>query len=312
MSFKKALTVAITFIFLAVNTAFAKEKYNWSLGCVPDKEIVYLSPQSDVDLKLHVFLPEGLQVTDQRAAIIFFFGGGWKSGSPTQFYAYSEYLASRGMVAISAEYRTAKQKAIPRNCVEDGREAVRYVRAHASKLGIDPNRIAAGGGSAGGHVAAAIGMCPKIDANPKSEVSSSPNALVLFNPVYHNGEEGYGYGRIKNYWQDISPFHNIRESLPATITFFGTEDIHIGVPIIDAFQAAMEQAGNISVTHKYDGQKHGFFNISKGGREVFKDVLSKVDHFLVQQNMLEGEAQVDAWVDATIKRYQSAGKTKAK
>ena len=59
----------------------------------------------DVELKLFVFEPKDHQPTDKRAAVVFFFGGGWSSGSPVQFKTQSEHLASRGMVAICADYR---------------------------------------------------------------------------------------------------------------------------------------------------------------------------------------------------------------
>ncbi|MDB4796380.1 alpha/beta hydrolase fold domain-containing protein, partial [Akkermansiaceae bacterium] len=110
----------------------------------------------DVELKLHVFNPEGHKASDSRPAIVFFFGGGWNGGSPKQFYPHSEHLASLGMVAISAEYRVkSRNKTTPMECVKDGNSAIRWVRSHAKELGINPDMIAAGGGSAGGHVAAA-------------------------------------------------------------------------------------------------------------------------------------------------------------
>ncbi|MGJ8672710.1 alpha/beta hydrolase [Rubritalea sp.] len=288
----------------------AREKYSWTLGYKPDETIEFYSPKPDLDLKLHVFLPDGHKASDKRSCVVFFFGGGWSSGGPEQFYGISKYFASRGMVAISAQYRTKKQQASPKECVEDGREAIRYVREHAAELGVDPNRIAAGGGSAGGHVAAAVAMCPTIDANPESSVSSLPNALILFNPVYHNGPEGYGHDKVKDYWQEISPYHNIRAGLPPTIVFFGSDDHCIKVPLINDFQTAMEESGNQSATHIYENEKHGFFHISKGGRAMFEDVLTKVDAFLVQQNYLTGECDVKEWTAAAIKKFQARRPTK--
>ena len=291
------------------------EKYNWTLGYVPDKIVEFYTPVPDQNLELHLFFPEDYKVTDQRPCIVLFFGGGWMAGDPTQFYGYSKYLASRGMVAISAQYRTKKQKGTPRDCVEDGREAVRYVREHAAELGVDPNKIAAGGGSAGGHVAAAIAMCPKVDVNPDSPISSIPNVLVLLNPVYHNGEEGFGYRHVKDYWEDISPFHNMSKGVPPMITFFGSEDSATTVPIMHAFQAAMEEAGNVSFTHIYEGQGHGFFHISKGGRGFFEDVLIKTDAFLVEQKFLTGKDNVKEWTAMAIQHYEDsilAKRSKAK
>ena len=282
------------------------KKYNSTLGYEPDKIIEFYTPLPDVDLKLHLFFPEDYQVTDKRPCIIFFHGGSWVAGSPSQFYGFSKYMASRGMVAISAQYRTKKYKAIPRDCVEDGREAVRYVRQHAAELGIDPDRIAAGGGSAGGHVAAAVAMCTKIDANRDSPVSSIPNALVLFNPVYNNGPEGYGHSRVAAYWEEISPFHNIRKGLPPTVAFFGSKDKATRSPQVREFQAAMEKAGNVSVTHIYEDEGHGFFHISKGGRNIFEDVLIKADAFLVEQKFLSGENRAKEWVAMAIEHYEGS------
>ena len=68
----------------------------------PDRVVVYKT-LDQVELKLHVFLPDGHKPSDKRSAIVFFFGGGWNSGSPSQFYPHCEHLAVRGMVALSAE-----------------------------------------------------------------------------------------------------------------------------------------------------------------------------------------------------------------
>ena len=120
---------------------------------------------SGAKLFLHVFTPEGHKATDARPAIVFFFGGGWNGGTPKQFEPHCQYLAQRGMVAITAEYRVkSRNKTSPFECVADGKSAVRFVRANAAKLGVDPKRVAAGGGSAGGHVAAATGNCPELEA----------------------------------------------------------------------------------------------------------------------------------------------------
>ena len=57
------------------------------------------------ELHLEFFYPEGFAKTDARPCIVFFFGGGWTGGDTSQFYAQAKYLASRGMVAICAQYR---------------------------------------------------------------------------------------------------------------------------------------------------------------------------------------------------------------
>lgn len=277
------------------------EKHSWTLGYQPDEAIIYSQPAEGAPLKLNLFFPADYKASEKHGCIILFFGGGWSGGEPSQFYGYSKYFASRGLVAISAQYRTKKShKASPVNCVEDGKAAIRYVRAHAEALGIDPNKIIVGGGSAGGHVAAACAMCPKIDASPDSEISCLPNALMLFNPVYDNGPGGYGHERVTAYWEDISPMHNICADLPPSIAFFGDNDKHVPVAAINAFQQKMEDAGNQSETHIYEGQTHGFFHINKGGRGMFEDVLTKADAFLVKNEFLTGNDHVLEWTEESI------------
>lgn len=303
------ITLMLALVFAwASSEAYSKnqpsgggEKHSWTLGYEPDKTVIYSEPAKGKPLKLDCFFPEEHQASDQRGCVIFFFGGGWMGGSTKQFYGYSQYFASRGLVAIAAQYRTRKShKAIPRNCVEDGKAAIRYVRAHAKELGIDPDKIIVGGGSAGGHVAAASTMCPKIDATPDASVSPAANALILFNPVYDNGPDGYGHSRVKDYWEAISPMHNIVAGLPPTIVFFGDRDAHAPVATINAFQQKMEAAGNQCETHIYKGEKHGFFHISKGGRDMFEDVLTKADAFLVKNGFLTGSNAVKEWTAAAI------------
>jgi len=279
----------------------SREKYSWTLGFKPDKSIELYQPEKGEPLKLDIFFPEKHTTADKRGCIVLFFGGGWTSGSTEQFYGYSKYLSSRGLVAISAQYRTkGSHKVTPRECVEDGKRAIRYVREHAKELGVDPDKVIASGGSAGGHVAAACAMCPKIDATPDSTVSCSPNALVLFNPVYDNGPEGYGHKTVTEYWKEISPFHNIRKGQPPTVVFFGSNDTCVPVTTVKAFEKQMVEAGNTCESHIYEGEAHGFFHISKGGRKMFEDVLVKVDVFLVKHGYLTGPNTVAEWTAKAI------------
>jgi acetyl esterase/lipase len=106
----------------------------------------------DTKLNLYIFRPAA---ASNAPAIVFFFGGGWTSGTLQQFEPQCRAVAARGMVAVSADYRVAsRHQAKPVQCLADARSAIRWVRAHAAELGVDPQRIAAAGGSAGGHLAA--------------------------------------------------------------------------------------------------------------------------------------------------------------
>jgi len=266
-------------------------------GFTPDQVISYKQTTNStggaVTLYLHVFTPPGHKPSHQRPAIVFFFGGGWASGSPSHFHPQCEYLAARGMVAISAEYRVKDlHGTTPQECVRDGKSAVRYIRRQAAALGVDPNRIAAGGGSAGGHVAAAAGTLAAYE-EPGEDlgVSSRPNALVLYNPVIDNGPGGYGYETVQAYWQTISPIHNITNTAPPTVFFLGTGDALIPVATAENYKTLMEAQGRRCDLHLYEGQPHSFFNYdvpgdSSGPFYGYRDTLFKTDEFLVSLGYL--------------------------
>ena len=248
-------------------------------GGEPDESRVFKTV-GDASLKLHVFYPEGHQASDQRPAMVFFFGGGWMGGSPSQFYPHCKHLASRGIVAISAEYRVQGQhKTTPRECVKDGKSAIRWIRRHAAELGVDAARVAAGGGSAGGHVAAATATTKGLEEDGEDlSVSSRPDALVLFNPVFDNGPGGYGHDRVKAYWREISPLHNLDEKVPPTVVFLGTKDKHVPVSTAEAYKQRMDALGRRCDLHLYEGQPHGFFN--HRNTKYYVKTVEEMDRFL--------------------------------
>jgi acetyl esterase len=243
----------------------------------------------ETTLFLYVFNPKEHQQSDERPAVVFFFGGGWNGGTPTQFEHHCRHLASRGMVAMVADYRVKnRQGTTPKECVMDGKSAIRWVRSNATKLGIDPNRIAAGGGSAGGHVAAATGTVVGLEQPGEDiRISSQPNALLLFNPVYDNSPSGYGYSRVKDVYPQISPMHNIKKGTPATIVFLGTKDSLIPVATAREYKTRMETVGRRCDLHLYEGQPHGFFNY--GNQKYYLDTVDKMDTFLVSLNYLKAK-----------------------
>jgi acetyl esterase len=108
-------------------------------------------------LKIHLHYPDGWKAEDTRPSIIFFHGGSWSGGSPKKFLKQAEYFASRGMVSARAEYRVKSRDGVtPDDCVRDARSSLRWMKKNAEKLGIDPAKIVASGGSAGGHLAACM------------------------------------------------------------------------------------------------------------------------------------------------------------
>ena len=243
-------------------------------------------------LQLHVVKPEGWQPADRRPAIVFFHGGAWRTGKPVQFNEHARYLATRGMVCAQVEYRLldAGTSGPPLACVQDARSAMRWMRAHAAELGVDPARIAAGGGSAGGHLAAFVGMVEGLDG-PDDDLAISPkaDALVLFNPVFDNGpEDGYGAERIGARYPEFSPAHNVTRDDPPAIVFLGSADRLVPVRVLERFQAAMARAGVRCDAIVYPGQPHGFFNFNRSSPEYYLQTLTAADAFLTSLGWLQG------------------------
>ena len=257
-------------------------------GC---KQLTYKTI-GETKLDLYIFRPDR---SVQAPAIVFFFGGGWQSGTPQQFEFQCKELAKRGMVAITADYRVASRHGVkPTACLADARSAIRWVRSHAQELGIDPERIAAAGGSAGGHLAACTALIESFDeAGEPKEISAKPDALILFNPALVlapiDGYNPEGFGtrvpaqRLGTEPQSISPVHHVRDNAPPTIIFHGREDTTVPIESAEAFSRIMKASGNRCELKVFDGQKHGFFN-----SDHFKRVtLRQTDEFLVSLGWLE-------------------------
>jgi acetyl esterase len=261
------------------------------------KEITYKTVNG-TKLNLWMFTPENHKLTDNAPAIVFFFGGGWRDGNPAQFVKHCAYLSARGMVAIVADYRVKNRHGVPaKDCVSDAKSAIRWVRENASEFGIDTNRIAAGGGSAGGHLAAACATLPKFDdENENKSISSKPNALVLFNPVLalhpivgekQLNEKLVGLEkRMGTKPVDMSPYHNMDGKLPPTIIFHGTDDKDVPFMTVELFTKKMHEFDNECVLVAYKGEQHAFFNYGRKSNAVFIDTVHKMDAFLVSLGYL--------------------------
>jgi len=204
------------------------------------------------------------------------------------------------MVAIVADYRVKSRHGVPaKDCVSDAKSAIRWVRENASEFGIDRNRIAAGGGSAGGHLAAACATLPKFDDdNENKSISSKPNALVLFNPALVLGPIDGGEKktteklanlekRIGTKPVNMSPYHNIVGKLPPTIIFHGTGDESVPFMSVELFTKRMHEFGNECTLVAYQGEPHGFFNYGKKSNAIFVDTVHKMDEFLVSLGYLK-------------------------
>ena len=250
----------------------------------------------DTKLDLYIFAPAA---ASNAPAIVFFFGGAWSTGSPQQFEDQCRHLVERGMVAITADYRVrTRQNVKPTECVADARSAIRWVRANAAKFGVDPNRIAAGGGSAGGHIAACTAFITEFDERSEDkDISGTPNALVLFNPALvlapidgfdreRSSAPRITEERMGTKPENISPAHHITKNGPPTIIFHGRADTTVPFVTAEAFTVKMKASGNRCELVGFDGANHGFYH-----REpFFTQTMNAADKFLASLGWLKESA----------------------
>jgi acetyl esterase/lipase len=210
------------------------------------------------ELKAHVFANEAAIAGKPRAAIVLFHGGGWNSGQPEWVYSAARRFAGRGMVAIAIQYRISDENSItPIDAMADARDAIRWVRDNAVKLGIDAKRVAAYGVSAGGHLASAAATIDGKDET-KSSANAKPDALVLYSPAVAISTSGWArkllMSRAKP--EEISPDQFVRAGLPPTHITQGDEDVVTPFSGARNFCRRMSDAGNVCNVRRYSGLGH--------------------------------------------------------
>ena len=275
---KKAFVFVLCAFFTLAFAALAQAPPNVSV----EKDVTY-GRADGVDLKLDMAKPAGS--TGPVPAIVCIHGGAWMSGSKSAYEPIIRQFADAGYVAAAVEYRFAPAHKWPAQ-VEDVKCAVRYLRAHAKELNIDPNKIGAIGDSAGGHLALLLGLMDPKDGlegnggNPA--MSSKVQAVVnIYGPVdlrtWHVPPEAeaaatQAFGkssedmladfigtsdRTAALMAQASPVTYVNASDPPILTFHGTKDQLVPFDQATTLQAALEKAG---VTHKLvplEGGGHG-------------------------------------------------------
>ncbi len=248
------------------------------------KETVVYKRTPQGDLEIHVFSPPGAPSRQEGfPGILFFFGGGLRKGKPSQFFPQAEYLASRGMVAACVAYRVLDQHhTMPEKAVEDAKSAVRWLRAHAKKYRMDPNRLVSAGGSAGGRLAAATALVQAYDAESDDlRISAKPNALILFNPSLGTSKIYLSQKVPSEIAELINPNRFIDAHTPPAVVFFGTAD-----PLKDGGDEYVRKARALGLRAEMwtaPGMPHGFFNLEPWIRITTR----KMDDFLVSIGYLD-------------------------
>lgn len=268
----------------ATSLSAVKESYKLSghhLAALARKVQYKETPQED--LYLYILYP---QIKSEKAlpAIVYFTGGGWVNGNVYGQIPNPAWFRDHGIIGIEADYRVkSRHGTSPIECIQDAKSAIRFVREHAKELGVDPNKIIAAGGSAGGHLAA----CTFLDGgdtpgeNPK--ISSKPNALVLHNPVL-----GEGFGKeFFDVHPEFSPILHVKKGWPPTILSNGTKDQTTPFEVAEKFTIQMKKAGNVCELITVKDANHSCdWPVSNPN---FLPTLQRMTDFLKEQNMLNTE-----------------------
>ncbi len=235
----------------------------------------------DVQLVIHIFRPRSSSAPSP--AILFYHGGGWNSGDPAQFGEHCKLLADNGMVAMTAEYRVGSRQGVtPWACLEDAAAALSWVRENTERLGVDAVRIAVGGGSAGGHLAACVGVCPIREGAPP------PAAMVLFNPLVDVSAPRRREHFEDRDWQLASPNANVKAGDPPAIVFHGQADDVVSPLLAEDFARLMTEAGNRCELHLYADAGHGFFNYAQRENGFYDQTVAKMVEFLASMGWIAG------------------------
>ena len=256
----------------------------------PDRIVIYKEVDG-VKLSLHVFDAKTKKDASTHPALLLFHGGAWQFGSPQSFYQQCDYFLRLGLTCISVQYRIESLHGTnPAAAVQDARMALRYLYQQARALNIDPSKIAVGGGSSGGHLAATLGVpIPLPDDNSDASVMPRPKALILYNPMLDLSPCHPDHYLVADFWRDVSPMQSIDGHIPPTLILLGTEDREVPVPTAKKFCDSMTIFGGRCELALYEGAKHGFFNYEINNGRFFHATNQRVAEFLRQMGFISNE-----------------------
>jgi acetyl esterase/lipase len=254
-----------------------------------DAETIVYKRSDQGELVLHCFYPEGHSKDDHRCAVTLFHGGKWDQSMPTQFVPQALNFVSAGAVGIVAEYRTAqKHGTTPAEAIADAQTAILWIRKNNRYLGVDPEKIVAGGAGSGAHIALCAAMHKKVEHD--GFFSGSPNALVLWSSIVDTTKRGIGHDQFinKREARRTSPTKNIHRKLPPMIFFHGNEDPVTPVAAIDKFCQRLRSKRNIARFVPFPRATHSFFNFNVN-QHYFVQTLDNAEGFLIEQGFLKPE-----------------------
>lgn len=220
----------------------------------------------EVELRCDIYRPTG-SATPKRTAIIHFHGGGFSGGDKSVLAPILQPVAALGYVNIAAQYRLSGAARWPAQ-IEDAKTTIRWTRANAARLGIDPARIVVAGYSAGGYLAL---FASGTQNEPRYE-GTGGNAgvpttvaacLSYFAPTGAAG--GPGFRRMvplppdssEEAWQEVEIQKHIK-GMPPTAVFQGLADAMVVPEVSESLSRQLRAAGVPTEIHEFAGVSHEF------------------------------------------------------
>ena len=271
----------------------------------PQPKVVTYKTTEDGPLAMHVIQPAAPGT--KRPAIVWFVCGAWTGFDASSRYPQGQYFASRGVVSFVTLVRVRpRHSTTPVECVMDAKSAVRWVRQHAAEYGVDPDRIAVAGGSAGGHVSASTALVDGFDdVHDDVGISARPNAALLISPSLgvDNGSRRQAVFGGAERARALSPIRYVAAGSPPMLVMHGTSDEAVAVEEVAAFCEAMKAAGNRCDLKLYEKQGHSLSGWSaKEKNPLFSQTLRDMDQFLGSLGWTTGEPTIDTFVYAAGKK----------
>ena len=268
-------------------------------------DISYLTP--DRLEKLDLYLPKNRKAGEKSPAVLLIHGGGWKEGDKRQAreIEFGMTLAQNGFVAASINYALRSAGRFPQN-LQDCKNGIRYLRAHADELGVDPNRISVMGGSAGGHLALLVGYTadqPNLaPSQPYPGVSDKVSSVVDFygisNLATRKETDPNGkplkidpldsatqsiFGSTPQDWKKASPITYVKRDVPPTLILHGKKDTTVDSDQSQELADALKKTGATYEIIWLPNAPHSFsfqHAVPKSKKPLEKDVGPAVLSFL--------------------------------
>lgn len=210
-------------------------------------------------LAVDIYEPAAVAAKTGRRAVLMVLGGGWAEGDRSELRDFARLAVSEGVVALSMDYRLTSQPGVRWPMpADDVATVLAWMRTHANELGIDPQRIALLGGSAGGHLVAWIARDP--------DPAKRPNRLiVLWGPwdlvrLPEHAPEWVGPVVAKlldgQAAQDASPLQHLVRGMPPTLIVHGVDDPIVSIDQSRRACAALRASGNVCTLVELPHQGH--------------------------------------------------------